>query len=314
MAKTERPLVIRRVTEEAAHGHHGGAWKVAYADFVTAMMAFFLLLWLISSANQTTLRGLAQYFSDSAMNKGKPGGVGGLLDGITITQDVVVSAPQSPFNTDPTLPYRRDEQPETDSQDLSFASGQGQDVADDLGSDAGDMTQGQRERQKAQEVAEVGAALREALKGSADLRGFAGNLQVLRTPEGVRIQILDRDSNSMFPTGSDRMYPPARKLLETVVKAVATMPGRISIRGHTDALPFAKGATYDNWSLSADRADATRRVMLEAGLDPARLAEIVGRGDAEPFIKENPADPRNRRISIVLLDEPGPAATKPGGR
>ena len=304
MAKAERPIIVRRVTEEAGHAHHGGAWKVAYADFVTAMMAFFLMLWLISSANQTTLRGLAEYFSDSAMNKGKPGGVGGVLDGITINPEVSISAPQSPFNMQPTLPFRRDQQPETDSQELSFSSGSGDDVGD---AGTGDP-QAQRERQKAHDAAEVAQALREALRSQADLRAFAGNLQVLRTPEGVRIQILDQDGNSMFPTGSNQMYPPAKRLLETVVKAVATVPGRISIRGHTDALQFAPGAPYDNWSLSADRADATRRVMLEAGLDPKRVAEIVGRGDAEPFIPENPADPRNRRISIVLLDEPaGPA-------
>ena len=305
MAKAERPIVVRRVTEEAGHAHHGGAWKVAYADFVTAMMAFFLMLWLISSANQTTLRGLAEYFSDSAMNKGKPGGIGGVLDGITINPEVSISVPQSPFNMQPTLPFRRDQQPETDSQDLSFASGSGEDVG-------ADDPQAQHERQKVHEAAEVTQALREALRSQADLRAFAGNLQVLRTPEGVRIQILDQDGSSMFPTGSDEMYPPAKKLLETVAKAVATVPGRISIRGHTDALQFAPGAAYDNWSLSADRANATRRVMLEAGLDAKRLAEIVGRGDAEPFIAENPADPRNRRISIVLLDESAAPPAKGG--
>jgi chemotaxis protein MotB len=147
------------------------------------------------------------------------------------------------------------------------------------------------------------ATLLAMLEAAPELWRIKDSLVIDQTPEGLRIQLIDRDQLAMFPVGSDAMYPHTRRLLEVVVSAVATVPGRLSIRGHTDALPFAPGAGYDNWSLSADRADATRRVMLDAGFDPSRIAEIVGKGDAEPLAPGKADDPRNRRISIVLLRE-----------
>jgi chemotaxis protein MotB len=131
------------------------------------------------------------------------------------------------------------------------------------------------------------------------------------TVEGLRIHLIDREQVAMFPIGSDVMYPHTRRLLEVVVATVARLQGRLSIRGHTDALPFAPGAAYDNWALSSDRANATRRAMVEAGLQPARIAEVVGKGDAEPLVAEDRTDPRNRRISIVLLRDPPAAAAAP---
>jgi chemotaxis protein MotB len=300
----QRPIIIRRGGEDQRHGHHGGAWKVAYADFVTAMMAFFLLLWLVSSANQATLRGLAEFFSDATVHTGPPGGAGGVLEGFSImplplppTPGTLSGSPAVMAGA-PSMSQGRPLAPTEDEIEL--------------------LEQGSLAEANPEEGAELEAAkatLLAMLEAAPELWRIKDNLMIDRTPEGLRIQLIDRDQLAMFPVGSDAMYPHTRRLLEVVVSALATVSGRLSIRGHTDALPFAPGAGYDNWSLSSDRADATRRVMLEAGLDPSRIAEIVGKGDAEPLVPGQADDPRNRRISIVLLREDGasgaPHATSP---
>jgi chemotaxis protein MotB len=299
MGREPRPIVIRRVQVSGGHGHHGGAWKVAYADFVTAMMAFFLLLWLISSASEETKKGLADFFSNATVNIGSPGGVGGVLDGMTVTPSSVPPLPASPFDPQPALPTTaRDAEaaiglPEGDTADRLAASP----VADEQPT-ATDSAGGERTR-----FDQARAAILSALHTSPELRRFKESLLIDETAEGLRIQILDREQVSMFPVGSDVMYPHTRKLLQAVAQAIGGLPNRVSVRGHTDALPFAAGAAYDNWHLSADRANATRRVMTEVGLEPERVAEVVGKGDAEPLVAGRADDPRNRRISVVLLRE-----------
>ena len=139
------------------------------------------------------------------------------------------------------------------------------------------------------------------VEADPELRAFRDRLAIDLTEEGLRVQLLDGEQLAMFPVGSAVMYPHTQRLLELVVAAVAAVPNRLSIRGHADALPFAPGADYDNWSLSSDRANATRRVMLAAGLEPSRVAEVVGKGDGEPLLPQHADDPRNRQISIVLL-------------
>jgi chemotaxis protein MotB len=282
-----RPVIVRRASESRRHGHHGGAWKVAYADFVTAMMAFFLLLWLISSASDNTRKGLADFFSDAKVNIGPPGGVGGVLDGMTMLPS---SVPMAPFAGQPQMA-------DTGGM-IGLPRGADSDASVVAPADpAGTAPTAAEERQ----LDGAAAAILSTLRASPDLRRFEESLLIDRTKEGLRIQLLDREQVAMFPLGSEAMYPHTRKLLEVVVRAVAGLAHPISIRGHTDALPFAPGATYDNWRLSADRASATRRVMIEAGLAAARVAEVVGKGDGEPMIPGHADDPRNRRISIVLL-------------
>ena len=148
---------------------------------------------------------------------------------------------------------------------------------------------------------QAAASIERALAETPELRRFEHNLAIDQTPEGLRIQIVDRDQSAMFPVGSDQMYPHTRELLGVVARAVAALPNRISVRGHTDALPFAPGAAYDNWRLSSDRANSTRQAMVAAGLGPGRVAEVVGKADAEPIEAADAHDPRNRRISVVLL-------------
>lgn len=145
--------------------------------------------------------------------------------------------------------------------------------------------------------------LSETIENHPELGKLADNLEVERVPEGLRIQLIDQAKNSMFPLGSAALYPEARRLLTTVVAAMNSLPNPVWISGHTDALVFKRRDGYDNWSLSLDRANATRKMLVEAGLDQERIASVIGKGDIEHLVPERPTDPRNRRISITLLRE-----------
>ena len=297
----QAPLIVKKVVEEGGHGHHGGAWKVAYADFVTAMMAFFLLLWLLSTANKETLQGLAEYFSEARVNTGKPGGVGGVLEGVTVTPfEPVQPQTTTPFSFQVAVPMREEESAADFELDLSGRE-EGVDPVDaEALSDA--ELEAERERREQRRFEQAKAAIEQALESSPELSRYKENLRIERTPEGLRIQIVDQEQRAMFPSGSAVMYPHMRKLLAVVVKAVQKLPNRISIRGHTDARPFSAAAGYDNWRLSADRANATRKALIELGLPPQRIAEVVGKADTEPLIADDPYDARNRRITLVLLN------------
>jgi chemotaxis protein MotB len=292
MASPTRPIIIKRVIEETGHRHHGGAWKVAYADFVTAMMAFFLLLWLLSAASEETLKGLADYFSDAKVQSGPPGGMGGILHGLTPTDGsspvAVTLAPPVAIDGLGAEPPR--------SVDLIIATVPDVELLDDATLEA------ERRRREEESFAAARSALLERLAGNQELARFAANLLVDRTPEGLRIQLVDLEGDSMFPSGSDRMHPHTERLLAVVVQAIADLPNKLSIRGHTDARPFASGARYDNWRLSTDRANATRVAMVAAGLAGGRIAEVIGKGESEHLVPDDPENARNRRISIVLLN------------
>jgi chemotaxis protein MotB len=159
---------------------------------------------------------------------------------------------------------------------------------------------------------QIETELRQAIQAVPELERLADNLEVERAPEGLRIQIVDQERRSMFPLGSARMYQPTRALLARVATAIAALPNRISISGHTDGLAFRRTDGYDNWSLSLDRADATRRTLIAAGLDQGRVATVIGKADTEHRFADRPFDPRNRRISITLLrEEPLGAETPP---
>jgi chemotaxis protein MotB len=306
----QRPLVIRRVTVQGHGGHHGGAWKVAYADFVTAMMAFFLLLWLISSASEDTLKGLSEYFSEAKVDVGTPGGTGGLLDGRTLLPSGGVQAATAvPILP---LPPPGSAAAEVEPSETGPTAG----LASELAEEA---IEAEIERREQAAFEQTRAAIAASLESAPELERFAENLLIDRTPEGLRVQIVDREDAPMFPVGSDQMYPHTLRLLGVVARAVAGLPNRVSIRGHTDALPFAAGASYDNWRLSSDRANATRVALVGLGLPPARVADVTGKADAESLFADDPHDPRNRRISLVLLNErpPAPGAVpgpRPGGR
>jgi len=307
MSNPNAPVIIKKVIEEGGHGHHGGAWKVAYADFVTAMMAFFLMLWLLSTASEDQLKGLAEYFSESDQNTGEPGGVGGILDGTSpIAEQITVSGPISPFATPMSLPQSDQDREPSDSfsMDLFGADSEGdEEPLDGLSAAA---IEAAREARAEAEFEETRDKIVAALEGSPELNEFADSLLIDRTEDGLRIQIVDGAGYAMFPGGSAAMYQHTRKLIAVVVETIKDLPNQLSIRGHTDSAPFASGTGYDNWMLSADRANATRLALLAAGLPEARVAEVIGKADAEHLFDENPRDPRNRRISLVLLEPPQP--------
>ena len=297
------PIFIRKVIEEGGHGHHGGAWKVAYADFVTAMMAFFLMLWLLATADQAKLKGLAEYFSEASALQGTPGGAGGLLDGITIAADEMsVAMPPSPFAA--AVPPLAATPPEVDPDAFTLdlaAEALRADSPEPLSELAADAVEVARQRREQAGFDTAKAAILNALAEAPELAAFAEHLLIDDTPEGLRIQIIDRDRSAMFSTASAELYPTARQLIRLVAQSIEALPNQLSIRGHTDSRPFASGARYDNWRLSSDRANATREALVEAGVAPGRIADVIGKADAEPLIDADQADPRNRRISLVVL-------------
>jgi len=359
----ERPIIIKK--KKGGHGgHHGGAWKVAYADFVTAMMAFFLLLWLLNVTTSDQRKGIADYFSPVSVSR-EQSGSGGMLGGKTITVPGAQVSPSSPMSADVPVsgPPGYSAQQTDDADDpTESTSGPGQgtgpgkpasgaapdaDVADQkpnetraefqkrmeemakqLGipgqkpgeklSDFGErvkeaMDSLQGAAKEARQFQQAATEIRQAIQSVPELEPLAQNLMIDQTPEGLRIQIVDQDRVSMFPGGSGQMYPQTRQLVQQVAKALSKLPNKLSISGHTDSSPFPAGSGRDNWDLSTERANATRRALLAGGIDPTRIQDVVGKADRDPLVADQPNSPRNRRITMVLLRETQ-AAPSAGGQ
>ena len=307
------PIIIKRV-KKAAHGHHGGAWKVAYADFVTAMMAFFLLLWLLQATTEEQKLGIADYFAPASVARNTSGS-GGLLGGRTFTKKGANPNDQTPVGVIIKLPTNPPDWDNTGDPVESTATeetgaGTQEESAPEQPSET-ELEEMLAERE-AEQFAEAERALRAAIEGVPELESLVNNLVIDQTPEGMRIQIVDEEGKSMFPSGSAQMFEHTRKLIALVVDAVGTLPQRIAVKGHTDAAPFVNDNGYSNWELSTDRANSSRRALIEAGLPSARIASVVGLADTEHLDENNPLSPRNRRISIILLRENGftPKASK----
>ena len=305
-------IIIKRVKKRGHEAHHGGAWKVAYADFVTAMMAFFLLLWLLNATTEEQRAGIADYFTPTSVSRSNSGG-GGVLGGQSITSEGAMQSNRSAVNLTISLPstdtpddlgdYREPGGgPDTDAEEAPTQSAN--DAEKLLDEKAVDEMMARRDEESFKAAAE---ALRQAIQSVPELKQLAENLLIDETPEGLRIQLVDRDKLSMFPSGSAEMYDHTRKLLELVSTAIAPMPNRISIKGHTDATPYSSRNGYSNWELSTDRANASRRALEAAGLPAARIDSVAGRAAEEPLLPDDPTSPQNRRISIVLLRGTGSA-------
>lgn len=287
-------IIVKRV-KKVEGGHHGGAWKVAYADFVTAMMAFFLLLWLLNVSTDEQLAQIANYFDPTHPRIADTNsGAGGLMGGTSVSPEGAMVTNVQPL-TQP-RPTGASGQGEASEKDIQKGPETYEESA---------LAQMEAELRQ-QEEARFSAAkeeLEQRLKENPELAELAKNLMIDITPEGLRIQIVDQDGRPMFPSGKAEMYDYTRKLVATVADVVKTMPNEISIRGHTDANPYPAGARYTNWELSADRANASRRVLGNFGIEAQRLANVVGKADREHLIADAPSDPRNRRISFILLRE-----------
>lgn len=260
--------------------HHGGAWKVAYADFVTAMMAFFLLMWLLNVTTQEQKNAISDYFNPShPMVSDSKSGAGGVLGGLTLSAEGAMAS-----NKNPLVPMQ------VTQQRLR-------------GSKAKSTVAKKREAAEKKRFEKAAEKIKQAIQKHPKLQKLGDNILIDITPEGLRIQIVDKEDESMFPSGSDKMYGKTSELLSQITEIVFDMPNEISVRGHTDASRYSKGAQYTNWELSADRANASRRVMLEAGIPPERLNNVMGKAATDPLIEDNPLDPRNRRITLILLKE-----------
>jgi len=298
------PIIIKRV-KKVAHAHHGGAWKVAYADFVTAMMAFFLLLWLLQATTEEQKLGIADYFAPASTSRSKSGS-GGVLGGRTFTKKganpddytpvgVIIKLPTNPPDWDNT-----GDPVENTATEETGAGGQGKSASEQPNETEIEEMLAERE---AEQFAEAERALREAIEGVPELESLINNLVIDQTSEGMRIQIVDEEGKSMFPSGSAQMFEHTRKLIALVVDAVRTLPQRIAVKGHTDAAPFINDNGYSNWELSTDRANSSRRALVKAGLPPGRITSVVGLADTKHLDEDDPLSPRNRRISIILLRE-----------
>lgn len=285
----EQPIIIKKV-KKGGHGHHGGAWKVAYADFVTAMMAFFLLLWLLNAVTDEQLEGISNYFnpiSTAASTNGSNGLMGGQT--VTATQNY-----QDPIEVPP-----EDIQPPTDEVDTNAPEiGESNVKPAKLSKENLDKLLKEREERQF-EAAEQ--ELRTAIEAAPELKGLTKSLMIDRSPEGLRIQIVDQEGLPMFPRGSTEMYEHTRKLLAMIAKIIQRMPQKIAISGHTDATRYVSDSGYSNWELSAGRANAARRELIALGVPEQRIARMVAKAATEPLLADDPEAPANRRLSVVLL-------------
>ena len=321
-------LVIRR-EEIVAAGHHGGAWKVAYADFVTAMMAFFLLMWLLNATTEDQKRGLADYFATAGTLARAQSGSGAPFGGRTpFSNGSLVSDRGSvavvPGKADPaqppddpedaTEPPKSRTAPETpDGMPLSAAefAVSLMPVRDASGAKAHDQDNPEvakareqeiraRDKQERQAFEQAAQQIRDAVRADGALADLARQLAIDQTPEGLRIQLLDEDRTAMFATGSAVPNDRARQLLQKIGPVLSRLSEHIAIAGHTDATPF-RGTDRSNWELSADRANATRKLLMEAGIPDARFESVSGVADRDPLLPADPLASANRRIAIVVL-------------
>ena len=285
----ESNIVIKKAKKGGHGGHHGGAWKVAYADFVTAMMAFFLLLWLLNATTEEQKRGIADYFSPTPGAIQSTSGGEGIFSGTSITSEGFLIEDQSAIGVTVVFPeetQQEDEGPESE-------------VALDDPSDS-ETPQEEPEAEERRQLEQAERDLREAIETNPELEDLADNLLIDQTPEGLRIQIVDREGTPMYKRGIATMTDEGAILTQQVIEAVISLENRVAITGHTDATRYRRFG-YDNWDLSTDRANSSRRAMIRGGLDPERVYRVSGRGSNDPLDIEDPTAPINRRISVVLL-------------
>ena len=282
-----RPIIVKKIIVDGHGGHHGGAWKVAYADFVTAMMAFFLLMWLLGATTEKQRKSIADYFSPTLIeHKQNSAGSNGPFGGDSIiSKDSYPTKASGIGNRSITIP--------------KDASG-GQKLG------AGAI----RERDH-QRFEDIKRALQVRMQSMAHLRRFSKNIRFTETREGLRIDIVDEADFSMFAMATDRLLPDARGLVGEVAKVAADLPNDLIVRGHTDSLPYAANGAMNNWLLSSARAETTRQALLMAGVAPNRFARIEGVADREPYNPADRFDPRNRRMSITLAWSKTPAELGP---
>ncbi len=278
-------IIYKKIYIEGHGGHHGGAWKVAYADFVTAMMAFFLLMWLLGATTEKQRRGIADYFAPTLMDTRSLGvGGGGLFGG------------ESVLSKNKLGPHAG----QTTMQSIAMpVSGQG-------GENTGTGPKGQLNNPTlaAEDRKNFETMRRKVLAEiakSPKLSPLASHVRFVPTQDGMRIDLVDDADYSMFALGTTALDPQASELIGMIAQTIKSSQNPIMIRGHTDAVPYGDPRAMNNWMLSSGRAEATRRRLLAGGTPEERFERIEGVADREPLIKNTPTDPRNRRVAITLL-------------
>jgi chemotaxis protein MotB len=291
-----RPIIIKKI-KKGGHGHHGGSWKVAFADFATAMMAFFLLMWLLEATTEEQKGAISEYFNNPSNVQGAspvpsptpvqgPGGASTSMiklgGGMELHRDAAAASPAAPPTPGTQTATRPDD-------------------------DAAQKTEDVNEKLDQERLANLLEALREGIDERESLAKFKDQILLDVTPEGVRIQIIDHERRSMFPLGSARLETFSSDILKELAHIVSSVPNRISISGHTDVKPYV-AVNYTNWELSADRANAARRALLSGGLAPEKIGRVVGLASSVLLDPATPDSPVNRRISIVVMNKRTEAA------
>lgn len=283
-----RPIIVKRIKKTAA-GHHGGAWKIAYADFVTAMMAFFLLMWLLGSTAKGDLNGIAEYFQTPL--KVAMGGGSGSGDSSSVVKG--------------------------GGKDLTRQDGQIKKGESPAQKKTYDLKAAQMalERAEAERLSVLKGRIENAIEANPSLKQFKKQLLLDITTEGLRIQIVDELNRPMFAMASANLQPYTKEILHEIGHVLNEVPNKISLSGHTDSAPFTSGQKgYSNWELSADRANASRRELIAGGMDEEKVLRVVGLSSAVLFDKEDALNPINRRISIIVMNKKAEeTAVKDGG-
>lgn len=295
-------IVIKKVIDDGHGGAHGGAWKIALADMMTAMMAFFLLMWLLGATNEDKKRSVADYFrpaSHSDIQFGELAGSNGLFGGQSI-----IDTDGFPFTAKQTsilerLTPKSQAGPNTDngsSKDENNREGPAEDTPNNS-----PPTKAQKQDQE--NFDKIEKEVKQKLADNKQLEKLKDQVNVVRDKDGLRIEIIDKADFSMFTLGTADITPRAAGLLKEIANSVSGLPNKLAVRGHTDSLGFAPDSARNNWTLSTERADSTRQYLQSAGVASNRFARIEGVADTYPFIPGNPADPRNRRVSITVLNQ-----------
>ena len=289
----DNAVVIKRIKKGGHGGHHGGAWKVAYADFVTAMMAFFLLMWLINTTTPEQKRGIADYFAPQSIAQTLSGS-GGVLGGKVMGEESArAGGAASVFQKNsPASPVSKTKS--TQAQASQGGGSQSRSESSD-GSSAQDG-----------EFAHAAEAIHQAINANPDLAQLSKQVIMEQTPDGLRIQLVDQDGRPMFRQGTAEPMPYAKRLLAEIGRIVDRLPNRVSISGHTDGAVFEGPNGTTNWELSAARANAGRALLAAGGLNADRIYEVAGKAGSEPLLPEDPNASANRRLSITLLREAPP--------
>jgi len=290
--KNKRPIVIKRIKKVAA-GHHGGAWKIAYADFVTAMMAFFLLMWLLGSTAKGDLKGISEYFK-TPLKVALSGGSGS-GDSSSIVKG--------------------------GGQDLTRSEGQVKSGELPAEKKIINLKAAQQEFRRIEKESEINKLkelkqnIEKAIESNSKLQQFKNQILLDITSEGLRIQIVDEKNRPMFQSGRAQLEPYTREILHAIGQTLNNVPNKVSISGHTDAAAYSLGGKgYSNWELSADRANASRRELIAGGMADEKIVRVVGLSSAVLFKKEDPLSPINRRISLIVMNKKAEeAASHDGG-